>query len=66
METRIRSLGKSVVWRLMGIVILAVITWAYTKDVAEVTGITLIFHGIRFFLYYGHERLWNKIDWGKA
>ncbi|MCW4050720.1 MAG: DUF2061 domain-containing protein [Candidatus Bathyarchaeota archaeon] len=64
MESRKRSMVKSVVWRLMGIVILGVITWAYTKNVAVTTVVTLLFHSIRLVLYYFHERAWDGITWG--
>lgn len=64
METKQRSWVKSIVWRLLGIIILGAITWVITKDIQTTTSVTLIFHTIRLVLYYYHERLWDKIDWG--
>ena len=29
------------------------------------TAITIVFHGIRFVMYYFHERIWEQIEWGK-
>jgi len=28
-------------------------------------GITVLFHTIRIVLYYWHERLWERVSWGK-
>ena len=29
------------------------------------TTITVLFHGIRMIMYYYHERLWERVSWGK-
>jgi uncharacterized membrane protein len=60
-----RSWTKSITWRVVGVFILGGITWAFTRDAVAVTGITLTFHSIRLILYYWHERLWERIAWGK-
>jgi len=66
MDTRRRSMAKSVTWRVFGIILLAVITYFTTGgSLKEMTIITLLFHGIRFVLYYFHERFWERISWGK-
>ncbi len=64
MESSKRSWVKSITWRILGILILGAITWLYTQDLKVTTGVTLIFHTIRLVLYYYHERLWNRVDWG--
>ena len=65
MDTKKRSWTKSVVWRLIGIVILGVITYLITKSWKDMTIITVLFHGIRLILYYVHERFWEHVEWGK-
>jgi uncharacterized membrane protein len=65
MDSRKRSIAKSVSWRILGIIILGIIAYAVTGDFKEMTIITIIFHGIRLVLYYFHERLWERISWGK-
>jgi len=64
-DTRLRSWIKSVTWRAIGIVLLFVIAWFMTEDVGQTTSITIIFNGIRVVLYYGFERLWERIKWGR-
>jgi uncharacterized membrane protein len=64
-ETRKRSWMKSITWRIAGILILGAVTYGVTRDVAQTTGITFFFHALRFALYYWHERIWDRIDWGR-
>jgi uncharacterized membrane protein len=64
-ETHARAWVKSFVWRLIGIVILGVISLKVTGSLKEMSLITLLFHSIRVVLYYVHERIWEKIDWGR-
>jgi uncharacterized membrane protein len=65
METKKRSWAKSVTWRLFGIVLLGLISFLITKNWKQMTVITALFHGIRLVLYYYHERIWQRISWGK-
>ncbi len=64
-EHKSRSWAKSITWRIVGILILGGISYLFTRDMAKVTWITLIFHSIRLVLYYWHERLWERIAWGR-
>jgi len=66
LETHARAWIKSLVWRILGIIILALISWVITHNWKEMTIITVLFHGIRVILYYFHERLWEKISWGRV
>jgi uncharacterized membrane protein len=65
MDTRKRSMVKSITWRVIGIVLLGVIAYAITGDLTQMTVITILFHGIRLVLYYYHERVWERTSWGK-
>lgn len=65
MDTRRRSWAKSITWRLAGVVILGFISYAFTRDWGATTGITVVFHTIRLVLYYTHERLWERVSWGR-
>jgi len=60
-ESKLRSVSKSVIWRIMGVLILAIVTYAYTRQWIQTGLITIIHHGIFLFVFYFHERLWLKI-----
>lgn len=65
MDSKIRSWVKSISWRLTGIILLGFISYLITKDWEKMTIITILFHSLRLILYYFHERMWEKILWGK-
>ena len=64
-ETRKRAWIKSLVWRIVGIVILGIISWLITDSWKEMSLITILFHSIRVILYYFHERAWERVNWGR-
>lgn len=65
MDTKLRSWVKSVVWRIIGILLLGLISYLVTGNWKEMTIITILFHTIRVILYYFHERIWEQIPWGR-
>ena len=65
METHKRSIVKSLVWRIIGVVLLGGIAWGVTHNWREMTVITVLFQSIRMVLYYVHERIWLRIEWGR-
>jgi len=65
LEKRLRSLVKSVTYRIIAFIVLVIITWYATGDLVQTTFISVTFHTIQLFIYYVHERLWEKTDWGK-
>jgi uncharacterized membrane protein len=52
-------------WRVIGVVLLGGIAYAVTHDWKEMSIITIIFHSVRMVLYYFHERIWLRINWGR-
>ena len=56
METKLRTVVKTIVWRLICILVLS-----YWTGLGGSILINLLF----MTLYYIHERLWLKITWGK-
>ena len=73
-ETRRRTLVKTVAWRLTGIVwtwigaylILLFTPERYRSAVALSTLIVVFHHSTRMVMYYGYERMWTGITWGRC
>ena len=65
MDTKKRSWAKSIIWRVIGIILLGAISYLITGNWKEMTSITVLFHGIRVIMYYYHERLWERVSWGR-
>jgi uncharacterized membrane protein len=65
LESHTRAWVKSIVWRMLGIVVLGIISWLVTHNWKDVSIITMNFLGVRVILYYFHERAWDRISWGR-
>ncbi len=64
-EKPIRSVAKAISWRLIGTLDTLLISFILTGEVAIAASIASIDFVTKMFLYFFHERLWNKINWGK-
>jgi uncharacterized membrane protein len=65
LDKKLRSLIKSATYRIIAFIVLLTITWYATGDLVQTTFISVTFQTIQIFLYYIHERLWERINWGK-
>tara|TARA_B100001287_G_scaffold176431_1_gene148719 strand:- start:361 stop:600 length:240 start_codon:yes stop_codon:yes gene_type:complete len=60
-----RSLAKTLTWRVLATTDTFIISWFVTGTwtlAGAIAGIEVV---TKMFLYYGHERLWNRIKWAK-
>lgn len=64
-ERPIRSVAKAISWRVIGTLDTLLISYVLTGEVAIAASIASIDFVTKMFLYFFHERLWNKINWGK-
>jgi len=64
-ESRLRSLVKSLIYRIVSIVGTGILSWLITGDVAEAISITASVQVFLVVVYYSSERIWNRIDWGR-
>lgn len=64
-EKPIRSVAKAISWRIIGTLDTLVISYFLTGEVAVAASIASIDFITKMFLYFFHERIWNKINWGK-
>lgn len=61
-----RSLLKTISWRLTGTVDTIMISFFITRDVSWAFSIGFMEVFTKLILYYFHERLWNRFEFGKA
>jgi len=64
-DAPVRSLAKAVSWRITGTVDTFLISWLITGEILLASGIALTEVMTKIFLYWAHERVWNKIQWGR-
>ena len=59
-DSHLRSVLKSIIWRITGVIILAIITYLYTRNWITTGLVTFIHHFVFLFVFYFHERIWLK------
>ena len=60
-----RSLTKTLTWRIVASADTFLISWIITGEIyfaGVIAGIEVL---TKMFLYYSHERVWERIKWGK-
>ena len=65
LEKPVRSVVKSISWRIIGTLDTIVIAYFITGKVGMALTIGSIEFFTKMFLYFFHERAWNSIKWGK-
>lgn len=65
METRKRSLLKSVIWRLFAVSVTFGLGFVWLQDVSSSLALAASANAIKAVAYYAHERLWNRVSWGQ-
>jgi uncharacterized membrane protein len=64
-ENSMRSLAKTISWRVIGTIDTVLISWLITGTLRLAFSIGLVELVTKMVLYFFHERAWNKIKWGK-
>jgi uncharacterized membrane protein len=64
-DSTTRSLIKTISWRLTGTGATFLISWAIAGNFAVAGTIATIQLFSNTILYFIHERVWNKIKWGR-
>jgi uncharacterized membrane protein len=57
METTQRSRAKAVSWRLLAVVLTSSLVYAWTGEGSFAATVGLADTVVKFFIYFGHERL---------
>ncbi|TSE09922.1 MULTISPECIES: DUF2061 domain-containing protein [Aquimarina] len=64
-EKPLRSIAKAVSWRVVGTLDTLIVSYILTGEIALATSIASIDFVTKMILYFFHERIWNRIKWGK-
>ena len=62
-DTKLRSLVKAISWRVTGTIDTFLISWLITGQIMLASGIAMTEVLTKIFLFWLHERVWNKINW---
>lgn len=64
LQTRRRSLAKALSWRVLGSLLTFIVVFGFTRDVGLALAITATEALGKFALYYAHEQLWSRNNYG--
>ena len=65
-EKHWRSVAKATSWRITGTMDTIVVSWIITGEFHLAISIGFVEVFTKMFLYYFHERIWNRIKAGRA
>ena len=65
LETKKRSVAKALSWRFVATFITATVVYAMTGDFTIAAEIGLLDTVVKFGMYFGHERMWLRIPYGR-
>ena len=64
-ETPVRSIAKALSWRFIGTLDTLMVSYFLTGEWLLASSIASVDFLTKLLLYFAHERIWNKISWGK-
>ena len=64
-DSRKRSVIKAVGYKLGSIALLALLAWVFTRDLLQMSLITISYEIIAIAGYYAYERIWERVKWGR-
>lgn len=60
-----RSLAKAVSYRVVSVIVDLTLVYLITKRIDLTLGVVVVSNTASIFVYYFHERAWNKIHIGR-
>lgn len=65
METHLRSVVKGMSWRLVATMVTTIVVFIYSGELAAAAIVGSVDAVAKIGLYWGHERIWQRIHWGR-
>ena len=65
MESHYRSVVKTITWRILATSITFSVAFILTGELEKAAEIGILDTLIKLGVYYSHERLWNRLGFGK-
>ena len=66
MESHYRSIVKAITWRAGGTVVTFAVAWFITGNLSFSAKIGLLDTIVKIGVFYFHERLWNRLNFGRS
>jgi adenylylsulfate kinase len=66
MEKRVRSVAKTMSWRIVATSTTILLVFLFTRDFVISASVGSLEVLAKTVIYYVHERIWNVLDFGKV
>jgi len=64
-ESVYRSITKAVTFRILIIILDFIVIYLFTKRIDLTVGVIIVSNFSSTIAYFVHERIWNRVHWGK-
>ncbi len=64
-ETHKRSIVKTMTWRVIATATTMLVAYIWLGEWTTSIALAIMANGIKAVLYYIHERVWNRTDFGR-
>ena len=61
-----RTLFKTITWRIIALLITILVVYIYSGNAKHSLVIGLVANFFKMIFYYIHERVWNRVQFGRA
>ena len=65
MDTQLRSVVKSITWRVIATAMTMAFSYIWLRDLSSSLVLAISVNFVKTFIYYIHERSWNTLKWGR-
>ncbi len=65
METSKRTLVKTVIWQIVGLISMSLVGFGITGSLVASGALALANTGVGIITYITYERIWSRINWGR-
>lgn len=65
METGKRTLVKTIIWQIVGLVTMSLVGFAITGSLISGGALALANTGVGIVTYITYERIWSRVSWGR-
>jgi len=65
MDTTKRTLIKAFTWQVLGILTMTLLSYFYTGSVTTSLSLAFASCAVSFLVFLLHEKLWNRVLWGR-
>ena len=64
-EAHKRTVAKAICWRIIATLTTMIIVFLFTRKFILTLGVGAVEVTAKILFYYLHERIWNRVSWGK-